>query len=133
MIVETSAFVALVFYEPERIELLERIAGSDDEIGMSAANVVEASIVINARGTASQRRLSTTLRSELGIHVEPVTAAQAELASSAYSEFGRGSGHAAQLNFGDCFAYALAIDKDEPLLFVGDGFAHTDVRPARLP
>lgn len=131
MIVETSAFVAVVFDEPERGELLERIASATGDVGMSAANVVEASIVINARGSASQQRRAIALRAELGIHVEPVTATQAELASAAYGEYGRGTGHPASLNFGDCFAYALAIDKDEPLLFVGDDFAHTDVQPAR--
>jgi ribonuclease VapC len=100
---------------------------------MSAANLVEYSIVAERRGTEVQRRLADAHRRELGIHIEPVTADQAMLASSAHRAFGRGSGHAAKLTFGDCFAYALAIDKDEPLLFVGDDFAHTDVRPARLP
>jgi len=64
------------------------------------------------------------------LSVAPVTARQARIARAAYRDFGRGSGHPAKLNFGDCFAYALAIERDEPLLFKGDDFTHTDVRSA---
>lgn len=130
MIVETSAFVAMVLAEPGGRNLMSLVASTPDT-GMSAANVVEASIVVDARGSESQRRRVDALRRELGIHIEPVTAPQAEIARQAYREFGRRSGHPAKLNFGDCFAYALAIDKDEPLLFIGDDFGHTDVRVAR--
>ena len=65
-----------------------------------------------------------------GVSIAPVTADQARIARAAYRDFGRGSGHPAQLNFGDCFAYALAIDRDEPLLYKGNDFSHTDVRNA---
>ena len=68
------------------------------------------------------------LISDLGIIVEPVTAHQATTAREAHRRFGRGSGHPAKLNIGDCFAYALAKDLEEPLLFVGQDFIHTDVR-----
>jgi ribonuclease VapC len=64
------------------------------------------------------------------IEVVPVSVEQARIARAAYRDFGRGSGHPAGLNFGDCFAYALAIDRDETLLFKGDDFSHTDVRSA---
>jgi ribonuclease VapC len=64
--------------------------------------------------------------------VEAVTEAQAETARKAYRDFGRGSGHPARLNFGDCFAYALAKAKREPLLFKGADFSHTDVTPSNL-
>ena len=64
------------------------------------------------------------------IIVEPVTREQAEIARAAYRDFGKGSGHAAGLNFGDCFAYALAKAMREPLLFKGDDFSHTDVAVA---
>jgi uncharacterized protein with PIN domain len=60
--------------------------------------------------------------------IEPVTAGQASIARAAYRDFGRGSGHPAKLNFGDCFSYALARTLDEPLLFKGDALGHTDVR-----
>jgi ribonuclease VapC len=68
------------------------------------------------------------------ILVAPVTEQQARIARAAYRDFGKGSGHPARLNFGDCFAYALAKDTGEPLLFKGRDFAHTDIVPAlRLP
>jgi ribonuclease VapC len=60
----------------------------------------------------------------------PVTSDQARIARQAYRDYGKRSGHPARLNFGDCFAYALAIDTDEALLFKGDDFGHTDVRRA---
>jgi len=63
------------------------------------------------------------------IVIEPVTVAQARIARQAYRDYGKGSGHAANLNFGDCFSYALAREKREPLLFKGDDFIHTDLRP----
>lgn len=64
------------------------------------------------------------------ISIEPVTEAQARIARQAYRRFGKGNGHPARLNFGDCFAYALARDRNEPLLFVGNDFIHTDIRSA---
>lgn len=67
---------------------------------------------------------------ELSVIIAPVTAEQARLAREAYRRFGRGSGHPARLNFGDCFAYALAKVLDDPLLFIGNDFIHTDIRPA---
>jgi uncharacterized protein with PIN domain len=87
--------------------------------------------------TLKQESLSTERRiprfqtaSKLDIEVAPVTPAQAKIARQAYRDFGRGSGHPAKLNFGDCFAYALAIDRNEPLLFKGEDFTHTGVRIA---
>ena len=65
-----------------------------------------------------------------GITIEQVTEIQAKIAREAYRDFGKGSGHPAQLNFGDCFAYALARDRGEPLLFKGNDFSHTDITPA---
>jgi ribonuclease VapC len=68
------------------------------------------------------------LIARLRVAVEPVTLSQVVIARDAHRRFGRGSGHPAKLNFGDCFAYALATELDEPLLFVGQDFIHTDVR-----
>jgi ribonuclease VapC len=64
---------------------------------------------------------------EANISIEPVTEVQARIARAAYRDFGKGSGHPARLNFGDCFAYALAKESGEPLLFKGGDFAHTDI------
>jgi len=68
---------------------------------------------------------------EAQIAIEPVTEAQARIARQAYRDFGKTSGHPAKLNFGDCFSYALAKSKGEPLLFKGQDFSRTDVRSAR--
>jgi ribonuclease VapC len=64
------------------------------------------------------------------IVIEPVTVAQAKIAREAYRDYGKGSGHPANLNFGDCFTYALAREKREPVLWKGDDFTHTELRPA---
>jgi ribonuclease VapC len=97
---------------------------------VSAANYFEAAIVVDgSRDPVLSRRLDDVI-AEAKIMIEPVTERQARIAREAYRDFGKGSGHAAQLNFGDCFAYALAKDKAEPLLFKGVDFAHTDVRRA---
>ncbi len=130
MIVDTSALVAILFAEVQAARLFELINASD-HVSMSAASVVEFAIVSQRRGTPAQVEFAARIRARLNIEIDPVTARQADLATAAYRAFGKGSGHPAGLNFGDCFAYALAIDKNEPLLFVGDDFAHTDVRAAR--
>ena len=77
----------------------------------------------------ASRRLDSLLEAAR-ITICPVTATQAQIAREAYRDFGRGSGHPARLNFGDCFSYALAKDSGEPLLFNGDGFPHTDLTSA---
>lgn len=79
-----------------------------------------------SRDPIASRRFDE-LTKEAQISIESVTEAQAQAAREAYRDFGRGSGHPAKLNFGDCFAYALAKSTGEPLLFKGDDFVHTDV------
>jgi ribonuclease VapC len=97
---------------------------------MSAANWLEAAIVIDgSKSPIASRRFDEAV-AEAGIVIEPVTLEQADIARAAYRDFGRGSGHPAQLNFGDCFAYALAKSMREPLLFKGDDFSRTDVAVA---
>jgi ribonuclease VapC len=98
---------------------------------MSAANFVETALVIDgSRDPIASRRFDELVK-EARIAIEPVTEAQARIAREAYRDFGKGSGHPAKLNFGDCFAYALAKTSGEPLLFKGDDFIHTDIIPAR--
>ena len=86
-------------------------------------------MIDSARDPIASRTLDDLI-DNFKIVVEPFTAEQAQIARQAYRDYGKGSGHRAQLNFGDCFSYALARVKREPLLFKGDDFVHTDVRPA---
>jgi ribonuclease VapC len=127
MILDTSAIVAILQDEPESPAFAHAVE-DNRPVRVSAANWLEAAILVDGnRSPALSRRFDELLR-EAAVEVEPVTAQQAELAREAYRAFGRGSGHPAHLNFGDCFAYALAMERDEPLLFKGKDFAHTDVR-----
>lgn len=129
MIVDTSALIAILRDEPEAPACARAIEAASRR-RISAANFVEAAIVIDgSRDPVASRRFDDLLR-EAQAEIEPVTEAQARIAREAYRDFGRGSGHPARLNFGDCFAYALARTTGEPLLFKGDDFAHTDVRVA---
>ena len=115
MIVDTSALIAILRDEPE---------------APACAKAIEAAIVIDAsRDPVASRRFEDLVR-EAQLVVEPVTEAHARIAREAYRDFGKGSGHPARLNFGDCFAYALARATGEPLVFKGDDFAHTDIAPA---
>ena len=130
MIVDTSALIAILRDEPEARPCASAIESSAIR-RVSAANFVETALIIDAsRDPVASRRFDDLIR-EAQIIVEPVTEAQARIAREAYRDFGKGSGHPAKLNFGDCFAYALAKVTAEPLLFKGDDFARTDIEPAR--
>ena len=129
MIVDSSALVAIVRTEPEGEGFSRKIIASPI-VSISAATYVEAAIVVDRSGDGVASRKFDDLLRELGIAIAPVTAVQAKLAREAYRDFGKGSGHPAQLNFGDCFAYALAKELGEPLLFKGNDFAKTDVDAA---
>jgi ribonuclease VapC len=129
MIIDTSALLAILRDETEALSCAEAIAEATTR-RISAAGFLEAAIVADAsRDPIASRRLDDLLR-VADIAIEPVTEEQARLGREAYRDFGKGSGHPAQLNFGDCFAYALAKVTGEPLLFKGDDFAQTDVTPA---
>jgi ribonuclease VapC len=127
MVIDTSAVAAILFDEPEAAALEGKIA--DDPVRlMSAATLLEAAIVVEARlGDAGGREFDLWLhRAE--IEILAVDAEQADLARRAWRRFGRGR-HPAGLNYGDCFSYALAATRDEPLLFKGEDFAKTDAKP----
>ena len=129
MIVDTSAIVAILRNEPEAASYAEAIVGARSR-RVSAVNYVETAAVIDAgRNPITSRKFDDLFR-EAGLRIEPVTEAQARIAREAYRDFGKGSGHPARLNFGDCFAYALARATGEPLLFKGADFVHTDIMPA---
>lgn len=128
MIVDTSAIIAVLRAEPDWHEL-DR-AMRVPPLRMSAGTLLETSIVVDrARDPRLSRRLDELLAT-LGVEIVPVSEEQARVARQAYRDFGKFSGHPARLNFGDCFAYALAAVIGEPLLFKGDDFRHTDVRSA---
>ena len=131
MIVDTSALIAILRQEPDASEL-SRVLAAADQPRMSVANFVEAGVVADgARDPLVSRELDDLIRLAR-IEIVPVTMGQGRLAREAYRDFGRGSGHAAKLNFGDCFAYALAKDSGEPLLYKGNDFAATGVGSARV-
>jgi ribonuclease VapC len=128
MIIDTSAIIAILREEPEARSCAEAIANASSR-RVSAVNYVEAAVVIDgSRNPIASRRFDDLLR-EAQLIVEPVTGEQARIAREAYRDFGKGSGHPAGLNFGDCFAYALAKATGEPILFKGDDFILTDLSP----
>lgn len=128
MIVASSAVLVVLRYENEAAEFSNAIeAGSARHI--SAVSYVEAAVVIDSSKDAiASRRFDDFFRVSQ-ISIEPVTRTQAEIARQAYRDFGKGR-HKAGLNLGDCFAYALARELAEPLLFKGNDFRHTDIEPA---
>ena len=129
MIVDSSALLAILTDEPGGQVLNDLLISTAGSV-VSAAGYLETGIVLDRhrRGPVSDA-LDDYLESA-AVGVAPVTARQARIARAAYRDFGRGSGRPARLNFGDCFAYALAVERDEPLLYTGDDFNHTDVRSA---
>jgi ribonuclease VapC len=129
VIVDASAILAIVFDEPSPARCLQTLLDSPTN-RMSAASFLETAIAVDRLFTAGDSATFDALLVRRGISVEPVTAHQATTVREAYQHYGRGSGHPARLNFGACFAYALARDLDEPLLVIGPDLVHTDVRPA---
>jgi ribonuclease VapC len=127
MIVETSALVAIVKREPGYEHYIAAIAASEEAPLMSAANLLEAAIIVDRLGNRDASRAFSAITEELEIEIAPFTEGQALIARTAYTDFGKGTGHKAQLNFGDCFAYALAKDTRRPLLFKGTDFSETDI------
>jgi ribonuclease VapC len=127
VIVDSSAIIAIVTEEPGSEVYLRALLASPSR-RVSAATLLEAAIVVDRHPNPLAAPKFDRLIERLRLAVEPVNAAQVAIARTAYKRYGRGSGHPAKLNFGDCFAYALAKDLDEPLLFVGQDFVHTDVR-----
>jgi ribonuclease VapC len=125
MILDTSALAAIFFDEAEANQFVQIIHDSDHCL-ISAGNFLELSVVLEAQiGIEAVRQCDMFFR-RAGIGIEPFTVEQAHLARQAYHDFGKGR-HPAGLNLGDCFAYALAKQTGEPLLFKGEDFRKTDV------
>lgn len=128
MVVDTSALLAILEGEPTAQRLVDALSAAD-AIRVSAGTALEAGIVVEARrGEAGGRELDLLLH-RLRADVVSVTAEHVEIARDAYRRYGKGH-HPAALNFGDCFAYALASALGEPLMFVGNDFSRTDVEVA---
>lgn len=132
VVVDSSAVAAILFGEEMAGPLVERLAAARERV-MSMVNYVEVGTVLAGRRHTQRERALVELDAfleEMGISLAAVDAAQARAAMQARVRFGKGMGHGGTLNFGDCFAYALAMAREAPLLFVGDDFATTDVRVA---
>jgi ribonuclease VapC len=127
MIVDTSAIIAILGSEAGH-ESLSKAILSDLAPKLSAATAVELYAVADSRGAPAQRRRVDELLKTLHISIVAFDEDQARIARDAYRDFGRGSGHPAKLNLGDCYSYALAAQTGEPLLFVGNDFTHTDLQ-----
>jgi len=130
IIVDTSALIAILRAEDDTPSILD-VLGQAEQRFMSAGNYLEACIVA-AKDAGEAARLRRLL-GDVAIDVVAVTPADARIGAEAFLRYGRGSGHPAKLNFGDCFAYALAKARNLPLLSKGDDFIHTDVEPALRP
>jgi len=128
LIVDTSAVIAILQQEPDAAALEERLV-EGPVARIAATNWFEAAIVIDGRGDEAARARFEGFFRRFGIEIEAVTPELAAEARRAYRDWGRGN-HPARLNFGDCFAYALAKQRGEPLLFKGVDFARTDIEPA---
>ena len=131
MVIDTSALLAVLQDEPERSRFNEAIEAADSRM-MSTATFVEVSIVIESRYGGEGLRDLDLFIDRAGIELVALDVEQAKVARQAYSRFGKGR-HAAGLNYGDCFAYALANVLGQPLLYKGDDFPRTDVTPFLPP
>lgn len=125
MVIDSSALAAILFGEPERRQFIEAIEAADSKL-ISVANWLEISIIIEARTGAEGSRDLEQFIERAGIEIVPVDLEQGRFARDAWLRFGKGR-HPAALNYGDCFAYALAKSRSQTLLFKGDDFVHTDI------
>ncbi|HEY5818061.1 MAG TPA: type II toxin-antitoxin system VapC family toxin [Mesorhizobium sp.] len=129
MIVDASALLAILFEEPDARKMENILGETPDDLVMSPVNYLEAAVRVDQFKSEEKALKFDALIQAAKIEIVPVTAEQAYLAREAYKRFGKGN-HAAKLNLGDCFAYALSKTRGEPLLFKGDDFRQTDVEAA---
>lgn len=127
MVIDTSALVAILGGEPERRAFIDKIEAADSR-HISVATFLETSIVIEARYGAGGLRDLDRFAAVAGMESVAVDIEQGRMARDAFSRFGKGR-HRAALNYGDCFSYALARYLGEPLLYKGNDFIYTDIRP----
>lgn len=126
IVVDTSALIAILKNENRALEAMHAIADAE-RVLMSAATVAEALIVASRRGTLDE--MQRLLEGLLKLEIVDVTSTFAQRVAAAYDRWGKGV-HPASLNFGDCFAYALAKERSLPLLYIGNDFSRTDIQAA---
>lgn len=129
MILDASAVLALIFDEHDSPRFADAMADATD-LRIAAPSWFEAAMAVDRRGDVVARARFEDLITRFSLRVEPFTAEHATLARQAWRDYGRGSGHPAKLNFGDCLAYGFAKGEREPLLFKGNDFVHTGAEPA---
>ncbi len=130
MVIDSSAIIAILMREIE-VEKFAQILSEENSLHISVAALLEIFIVLKNKRKQPDENIQSTINNFLnlyGIQTVPVTYEQITLAQSAFGKYGKGQGHPAQLNFGDCFAYALAKEMNLPLLFKGDDFKQTDIQ-----
>lgn len=129
MIIDTSALIAIAKNEPDAEQLRSALVTAD-ALRISAGTLLETYIVMDGKRNPTATALLDALLERIAPVIEPVTAAHVSIARDAYRQYGKGSGHGARLNYGDCFAYALARERNESLLYTGNDFGQTDIEPA---
>ncbi len=129
MIIDSSALVAIVRAEPDSQRCIDRLLQSSSR-HISAANLLETYLVIDGQRNPTLSTKLDTIITVLRLVIVPVDRVHVEIAREAFRLFGKGSGQGARLNFGDCFAYALAKFRNEPLLYIGNDFSQTDITSA---
>ena len=126
---DTSALVVIALEEPDAPRLWAALLEATS-CRIGAPTLLETWTVIERKASPKAHRILRDLIAGIGVTVEPFTLDHALIARDAWSRYGKGSGHRAGLNYGDCMAYAVAIEAGEPLLFIGNDFIHTDVQSA---
>lgn len=129
MIVDTSAIMSVLMGEDDSADFIKALAIASRR-QISAGNWIELSAVLTRRKSEALDAAFDSFRRTTILEIEPVSVDQAQIGHDAYRKYGHGSGHKADLNFGDCFAYALAKASGKPLLYKGEDFSRTDIIPA---
>jgi len=132
MVIDISALIALLLGEPETADFVAAVAATPNRL-ISGPTYLETAVVMHVRSELEAQEKLDRLLSELSAEIVPFFYDHAGLALAAYRRYGKGSGHPAGLNFGDCFTHALAKLRDEPVLFKGNDFSRTDLRIAVAP
>lgn len=132
IVVDTSVVIAVLKNEPDAPHLVRRMAAASQRY-ISAGSILECGIVVGANYGDEGLQAMRELCENLSLDIVPVDADQSRTGYEVFRRYGRGSSHPAKLNFGDCFAYALAKTRNLPLLFKGDDFVQTDIEPALKP